>query len=267
MARKTNAEIEAEVAAKLQHINEEAEKRVAAMIPGLMAGLIAELTKVRSDLGPAAAPVTAESSITTKSVLEGLAHAMAKASDPGNKRRILAPEVVEERNLARKAMVEAILKYDAMGEVPVYKLIRSVFINDTLIAPQFPNPQTHAMEDQEIDYPNIPNQAMVPVSESAKVVHGHYLRSIGARAGHLLMGFKLEGDNIEPNAIPFGNLDAPIVLTGKGEVRRGHPGAPRGAEVSISESLAPPDPRRNNVGAKPRVQAVLGTIHTPAVVS
>ena len=265
MARKSNAALKAEAEAKQREINEEAEKRVKDMLPGIVAGLFAELGKARADLGPAAAPVTADSQVTTKSVLEGLAHAMAKASDPANRRRILPPEVVEERAMAREEMKRAILQYHAKGEVPIYKMLRASFLNETLIHPQFFNPATKAMEDQEIDWPGVPNQAMQPVSEAARIIHAHYLRSIGARAGHVLMGFKLEGDNIEPSAVALDDLPAPLVLTGK-EIRRGHAGAPRGSEMSIHDALAA-DPRRGNASAKPNIERVLGTTAQPAVIS
>lgn len=265
MARKSNAQIEAEALAKAEEINREAEKRMQAMLPALMAGLVAELGKARADLGPAAAPATGESAVTTKSVLEGLAHAMAKASDPANRRRILPPEVMEERALAREEMKRSILQYHAKGEVPVYRVLRATFLNETLIHPQFFNPQTKAMDDQEIDWPGVPNQAMEPVNDFAKVVHSHYLKSIGARPGHVLMGFKLEGDNIADRMVPLSDLEAPIVLTGK-EIRRGHAGAPRGSEVSISDSFSA-DPRRGNPASRPRTEHVLGTTAVPAVVS
>lgn len=264
MARKSNATIAEEAEAKVRSINEEAEKRVAAMLPGLMAGLLGELTKARAEAGPAAAPVTADSATRDRSLLEGLAHAMSKAADPSNKRRILAPEIVQERALAREEMKRSILQFHAKGEVPIYRVLRATFLNETLIYPQFQNPVTKAMDDQEIDWPGVPNQAMEPANEPAKVVHAHYLRSIGARPGHVLMGFKLEGDNIEDRMVPVGELEAPLVLAGK-EIRRGHAGAPRGSESSISDALSA-DPRRGNPAAKPRVEHVLGTTAQPAVI-
>lgn len=264
MARKSREQIETEMREKQEEINREAEKRLAAMLPNLMAGLIAELGKAREAAGPIAAPATPEGAVTTKAVLEGLAHAMAKASDPANKRRILAPEVVEERALAFQEMKRAILQNHATGEVPVYRVVRATFLNETLVQPQFMNSITKAMEDQEIDWPGIPNQAMDPISESAKVVHAHYLKWIGARAGHVYMGFKLGDDReIEPNAVPFDALPAPMVLTGK-EIRRGHAGAPAGAQTVHDAMVA--DPRRGNPAAKPRVERVLGTTAPPAVI-
>ncbi len=265
MARKSNAAIAAAEAAKLEEINRKAEERLQAMLPAIVAGLVGELGKVRADLGPNAAPVTAESQITTKSVLEGLAHAMAKAADPANKRRILAPEIVEERALAREEMKRAILQFHAKGDVPIYQVVRTTFLNQTLIQPQFQNPVTKAMDDQEIDWPGVPNQALLPVSDSAKEIHAHYLKSIGARAGHVLMGFQKVDGEIEQRAVPLSDLEAPIVLSGK-EIRRGHAGAPRGAEMSISDSLSA-DPRRGNPAARPKTQNILGTTAAPAVVS
>lgn len=264
MARKSQAQVEAEAKEMYEEMSREVERRVQGLLPGIVAGLAVELAKTRHDLGPAAAPVTAESQTGTKSILEGLAHAMAKASDPANKRRILAPEIVQERTLAREEMARAIIRYHAAGQIPVYRVLRATFLNETLIHPQFLDPVSKAMIDQEIDWPGVPNQAMDPVNDEAKVVHDHYLKSIGARAGHVLMGFKLEGDNIEPSAVAFENLSAPLVLTGK-EIRRGHAGAPLGA-ASINDALAA-DPRRGNPAAKPKVTHVLGTTAQPAVVS
>lgn len=265
MARKSNAALELEAQERMEEINREAEKRVAAMIPGIVAGLVGELGAQRAALGTSAAPATAESAISTKSILEGLAHAMAKASDPANKRRILAPEIVEERALARNDMKKAIIECHAKGDLPVYTVLRATFLNETLIHPQYYDPQSKAMVDQEIDWPGVPNQSMSPVNEAAKAIHGHYLRSIGARPGHVLMGFKLTGDNIEDRLIPVSELDAPIVLSGK-EIRRGHRGGPIGSEVSISDSLSA-DPRRGNPAARPQTANILGTTATPAVIA
>jgi hypothetical protein len=262
MARKSNAQIEAEALERVEEINREAEKRMQAMLPGLMAGFLAELTKHRADLGGGAAPVSAGGD---KALLEGLAHAMAKASDPGNRRRIVAPEIMQERAAARQAMKDAILRLHAAGDVPVYTVVRVTFLNETLIHPQFFDLKSKAMKDQEINWPGVPNQSMVPANTAASEIHGHYLRSIGARAGHYLMGFKKVGGEIEQNEVPLHDLDAPVVLTGK-EIRRGHPGAPVGMEMSISDALSP-DPRRGNPASKPRTQAVLGTTAQPAVVS
>ncbi len=264
MARKSKAEIEAEMLERQRQVKEEAQAMAKSMVQDMMPALFAELMKTRAELGPAAAaaPATAEARTADRSLLEGLAHAMAKAADPANKRRILAPEIVQERALAREEMKRAILTHHAKGEVPIYQVVRTTFLNETLIHPQFHNPMTKAMDDTEIDWPGVPNQAMVPVSDSAKEIHAHYLKSIGARAGHVLMGFKLEGDNIADRMVPLHELGAPIVLTGK-EIRRGHPGAPR--DMSISDSLSA-DPRRGNPAARPKTQSILGTTAPPAVI-
>lgn len=264
MARKSNEQIAAEERERQRVIKEEAAAMAKSMVQDMMPALVAELLKARVDTGTSA-PTSAEGRTADKALLEGLAHAMAKASDPGNRRRIVAPEIMQERAEANTAMRRAIMEHHAKGEMPVYVVVRPTFLNEMMIQPQFFNPLTKVMEDQEIDWPGIPNQAMVPKNDFAREIHTLYLKSIGARAGHFMMGFKKVGDDIEPSDVPLENLDAPIVLTGK-EIRRGHRGAPLGSEVAISDALLA-DPRRGNPASKPKTQHVLGTTAQPAVIS
>jgi hypothetical protein len=264
MARKSNAQIQREADARAMEISTLAEEKVKALLPSIVAGLTVELAKMRGDLGPAAAPLTAGSKTETAALLEGLAHAMSKAADPGNKRRILAPEIVQERALAREEMKRSILKHHAAGVVPVYRVIRPTFLNDTLIDPQYADPVSKAMLDQEVDWAGVPNQAMLPMNDAAQEIFAFYLKTIGAKPGHVISGFKIEGGEVQDAYTAHNDLDAPMVLTGKGEIRRGHAGVV--GAVAVSDALAA-DPRRMSPAAKPMTQNVLGTRAQPAVIS
>lgn len=283
MARPTKAEMEAKIRAEMEATQAEIkagiEKGIQEMLPGIIAGLAAQLGSVTAGASvvPSAAMVVGEGQVTTKSVVEALAHAMAKAADPANKRRIVPPEVMERRAKAREEMNRLILENHAAGLQPVYVVVRPTFLNEILIHPQYQDPQTKRMVDQEINWPHIPNQAMQPTgkaldatgqevqSDAAARVYSLYLATIDAKPGHIINGISLTPEGVEPGHIPLSELPAPMVMTGKGEVRRGHPGAPQGA-VAVSDALSF-DPRRGGVAGNPKTANILGTTAPRAVVS
>lgn len=231
-------------------INREVETRLAALLPDMVAKatgiafgqLTEKLNTARAGLGPDAAPVAAAAD---QALLEGLAHAMAKASDPGNKRRIVPPEVMKERAQARERMMALIINNHAKGVVPIYKVVGKTFLSEILIDPQYLDGPTKKMVDQQINWSGQPNQAMVPVDDAAKAVHREYLLSISKKP-------------IDETKLP-----KPWVMTA-GQIMQGASGAERAA---ASPSPMGVDPRRLGHSAKEQTLHILGTTAQPAVVS
>lgn len=251
MARKSKEAILAEERARQDEINRQVEERMTDMMPGLMAKATAEafaklseqLTTARAGLG---GDVAAVNRSADHSLLEGLAHAMAKAADPANKRRILPPEVVKERNEAREKVAALLLQNHAKGEVPVYKVVSKTFMGEMLIDPQYLDQQTKRMRDQEVNWPGWPSTALLPISESAHEVMALYLQSIGRKA-------------VDQTKLP-----APWVMSG-GKILRGRAGADPEAPISSPMGM---DPRRHGDrgGQKQETINILGKTAAPAVV-
>lgn len=246
MARKSKAEILAEERALAAEIEKRTEDRVAGMLPDLMAKATAAAfdqlsSKLAAARAEAGAPVTQETRTADAALLEGLAHAMAKASDPGNKRRIIAPEILKERAASREEMMKLIIDNHARKEVPIYLVIEKTFLAETLIDPQFQEPVTRKMVNQEINWPGVPNSALAPISDSAKEIHTLYLKSIGKKPRDLT------------------KVAAPWVMSA-GKILRGRLGAEGPAE---NPSMGT-DPRRLGDRQQKTVN-VLGSTAAPAV--
>lgn len=181
MARKSKAQIEAEFREKQAEINTRAEERATELFTGFMAKFMEQMGGARLTAGVAAAPADGESD---RKLAASLAHAMIEASaTPAKRAALITPEQRAEREIARKEMIDLIIANNAKGIVPVYRVTQKTFLAETLVDPQFRDPQTKQMVNQEINWRGIPNQAMAPVDEHAKVVHEAYLRSIGRNAG------------------------------------------------------------------------------------
>lgn len=245
MARKSKAQIEAEKEAEFQareaEIEKRTEERFSKLLPGIIAATMAQMGSLRAaDGNPLAVDATA---------YDGLAHAIAKAADPGNTRQIVPPEQMRRRQEGRKAMMDLISSYherNVAGDaeaMPVYQVIRQVVFAETLIEPQYHDPVSKKMMHQEINWPGIPNHGLLPLNEPARAIHAQFLEWVG-----------------DPPLAVRGTK-APWVLSANKIMRgRDMPEAPM-APVGL-----PLDPRRHQPGDAPKRQAVLGTLHTPAVV-
>lgn len=107
---------------------------------------------------------------------EGLALAIAQLSDPGKKR--VAPEVLRAREEARQNMTDLLIQFRRERRVPTYTLRHKVYLDEQLIEPLWMD-ANKVQRATEIDWPGVPNEAMVPVNEEAKAIHGLFLDSIG----------------------------------------------------------------------------------------
>jgi hypothetical protein len=141
-------------------------------------------------------------------------------------------------------MVRLLVEAHERGEMPVYVLTQKVYLAEQKIEPQYADDRTQRMMPQEINWPRVPNEAMIPVNDVAKKIHAAFTES-------------LAGVKANRNTAPS------FVLAGK-EVRRMAP-----IETDHVGNSAGADPRTMIPGAEPidysKPLNILGTVAAPVV--
>lgn len=110
---------------------------------------------------------------------EGLAMAIANLSQQGIGFHKVAPDVLRARSEGRERMMEIIVQAKAEGQVPVYRLKNKVYLEEILIDPIYIDPASKEQRQTEIEWQSAPNEAMVPVNDTAKKIHKAFMDSIG----------------------------------------------------------------------------------------
>lgn len=213
----------------------EFKEAVAAAVTKLVPEILGKLNVARGDDGLA----------------ERLALAIATLSDQGTgSRRRVAPEVLKARDEARKRMVDLIIAARAAGRVPSYRLTNKVLLDEQLIDPVWID-KNHTAQPTEIDWPGVPNEAMVPLNDVAKEIHAAFIESIGSIAKeHQVM-------------------HDPLKITKGGLVVRGAPSAAAhettlervNAQAKSDEGVRV---KHKDQGGRYKEVSILGTIHKPA---
>ncbi len=248
--RKTKEQVAQDREAREAAFNQAVATKLAEILPDAISTKIQELLPQLGEQLAAARELAGTAGRSSdregdKALLEGLAHAMAKAADPGNKRRIVSPEVMKQREEATQRMNALLIDFHAQARMPVYRVLNKVFLAETLVDPQYQDPQSKEMKDQEINWNKVPNQALEPQNDEAKAVFKEFLISIGSQPRDITK---------DP---------APWVMSA-GQLLRGKPGAQRAA---VGEGGSE-DPRRIDAFGKPirKTVRVLGSVADPAVV-
>lgn len=255
MARPSAAAIAAAAAAKEAEIAERAQKMAMEMVPTIIATLTTQLAEKRAEIGAAPAPAGGQTA-SDRGLIEHLASAIVKAGDPKNVNRTLDPQIAAQRKQAHKDMIDLLITYRASNIVPTYKVRSNMWLNDTLIQPQWRDEGTKTFKDTVIRWDRTPNEGMIPVGEHADAVFALYKRSIGSVV--------IEG---VPDA-PWLNPAAPWVFSKEGIVQ----GRPMNVPEMPSDGANPfreADPRMPGQSSVPSVReiAVLGNSpSTPKVV-
>jgi hypothetical protein len=249
MGRKSAAQLAAEAAANSASagvITESPEFKaaVAAAAADAVQGIMAALTAGREVHGTAELPAA---SIDNK-FAEGLAMALAQLTDQGTGRKRVAPEVVRQRAEARSLMENLIIQARAEGRVPRYQLRNKVYLDEVMVDPNWVNPASKAVEKTEIEWPGVPNEAMVPMNEVAKEIFAAYIESIGS----VISVVPAVPQYVTPNG---------LTINGRAPARRGtnltstDQAAPVGQGLRVAHKDVPGQYREINV---------LGTIAPPA---
>lgn len=251
--RKSKEQIAAEKAAEDARINAMVEERFK---------LFADQLQARLQGGDAAPLPSGEAGLSK--VLSDLVANMERMMRPADAKRVFSPEELRAMDAGREEMARAIIEADsrrrealardqkAEAEVwmPHYYLTRKVYIGEQKIEPQYRDPVTKEMKDRHINWPGVPNEAMVPVNEVAKKIHAAFLKSIAGKT-------------------PLRNTLSQFVLHGK-EVFKGHD---RHMEVpvamprdSLASVLAPNTAGFSDPQKVKETLRVLGTVAQPVEV-
>lgn len=238
--RKSKEQIAAEKAAEDARINTMVEERFKLFADQLQARL----------QGNEAAPLPSGEAGLSK-VLSDLVANMERMMRPADAKRVFSPEELRSMDAGREEMARLIIEANARQEMPHYYLTRKVYIGEMKIEPQFRDPVTKEMKDRHINWPGVPNEAMVPVNEVAKKIHAAFVKSIAGKT-------------------PLRNTLSQFVLHGK-EVFKGHD---RHMEVPVSAPkdslaavLAPNAAGFANADTVKQTLRVLGTVAQPVTIS
>jgi flagellar hook-basal body complex protein FliE len=168
-----------------------------------------ETQEFKDALSRALADVSKELQVKTASVdpamqsfADMLAQAIASLTDQGTGRKRVAPEIIKARIDARDkmnnliteayskckkaekdfdegAITSAKLKEIVSENTPIYALKNKVHLAEQVVEPFFIGPD-HVARPTEIEWMNVPNEAMTPVNEIAAEIHNAFLESIGS---------------------------------------------------------------------------------------
>jgi hypothetical protein len=139
-------------------------------------------------------------------------------------------------------MIKLLIAAHAEGRVALYELRAPVYLNEQFIEAQYQDQFTKAMVAQQIEWPRVPSEAMIPVNETAKEIYAAFKESIGGPSAD------------QPQTLGF-VLDGKVVL--KARATEAPPVGNAGTyDPRVQQRQAHPVPKSINV---------LGTIAAPAV--
>lgn len=255
MARRTNAEIEQAVEARLREIDEAAEKKFAQRLPGIITDIVSRVTAQVAATGGTGGPSQGE----IGTFANALGTTIARMSKPDGMRTIVAPEVQAERDKAWTQMVDLLVKLKAASIWPIYYIKAPCFLNNMLVEPEWRDEGTKRMEATRIRWDREPNEAMVPDpnSQEALEVWRLYKLSKGTAAP--------TGNGMPPPPWIDGAANW-IKVRGREGIMLGR-GPAQIPEISAAESFALNDPRLpgQDGGQVRRTINVLGTEADPVV--
>lgn len=188
------------------------------------------------------------------SFAEGLALAIAQLSHQGvGTSKKVDPAVLKARDDARKLMTERIMEARTDGQVPLYELRNKIYFDETMVDPVYVDPATKEQRPTQIEWPGVPNEAMIPANDVAKGIHAAFSDSIGVAPIN-------DSKHIRPETLS---------VTGNGLVVRGASGALRPMQVGNQtgrgaggEGMVVHGARSQT--AKTKTINVLGTVADPA---
>lgn len=114
----------------------------------------------------------------TQDWMQTLAVTLAEIGSQGTGRKAVAPHILQQREACRSQMVDLIIAARAARRAPKYQLRNKVVLAERVIEP-FWITSDKKTKPTEIDWYGIPNEAMVPINETAKAIHKEFMDSIG----------------------------------------------------------------------------------------
>lgn len=148
---------------------------VAAAVQEAIGPLMAQLSTARGAVGT-------DGQDGDRSLMRELALSLAELTNQGTGKIKVSPEVLMKREQARERMTNLIIAARAEGKIATYQLRQKVFLNERLIEPFWIN-SAHQAQPTEIDFLGVPNDAMVPVNDTAKEIFQAFKDSVGTVHG------------------------------------------------------------------------------------
>lgn len=180
----------------------------------------------------------------------GLAVALAELGNQGiGKGKPVSPEVLAQRETARKRMFDLIVETNKSGEVPMYALKHQQYLGEQKIDPYWRGAD-HKMHKTEIEWPGVPNHGMEPINEPAERIFEAFLESVGTM-------FQIGGK--------FATDPARLRVTAKGLVVHGDPSAARHDSPVATDGPTHGLVVRGRGANTGRPVRVLGTVAAPAL--
>ena len=220
---------------------------VAAGVAEQLAGIRAEIAAMTKPQTDGALPVDA------MSLIQSLALQIAQIGHQNERDKPVAPAVLAARKKAHEKMMDAIEEVRKLPknhpDRPKYRCTSKVVLSDTEISPWRRDPVRKLAVPVEFRWSGEPNDAMVPLNESAKKIWGLFRES---------RGNKTEYEQEVRNSIWLS--DGGLVIEGVGRP------IPKRREVTLPEPepgelVVDDDPYNPNL----KEVHVLGTLHDPAI--
>ncbi len=197
MARLSREAMAAREAEKQAEFDAAVQAKVNEAIPALKQEMLGELAAMLSASRESAGTSDKASSADSHMISELVTH-LAKLTNKDMAKIIVSPEEMAKRDSARNEMMRLIIDAHAKGEMPVYRLVRKTYLSEVKIEPQVRNPATKMMEDQLINWNNVPNEAMKPHNEVAAKIYEQFMIYIGGQSliKNMAPSFVLNGKEI-----------------------------------------------------------------------
>jgi len=114
----------------------------------------------------------------TNDWMQQLAVTLAEIGNQGTGRKTVPPHIMKQRADARELMIDLIVKAKAERRPATYQLRSKVLLNNHLIEP-FWITKDKTTQPTEIDWAGVPNDAMVPMNDTAKAIFAAFMDSVG----------------------------------------------------------------------------------------
>ena len=205
---------------------------------------------VREMLAATKSPTAGVDDATT-AMLRQLALSIAEVSDQGTQRKRVAPEILEQRRIARDKMIDRITLARENKEKPEYTAISKLYLNERLIQPFVQDPNTKKAVPVTFTWTGEPSDGMRPANAVAREIYALFRESRGSVE-------KVKGTD-----------NRPYWMTPAGLVVKGDPPPKRemaiaGAVFDADLEVAGEEQAHNQNDPNAEFVHVLGTIADPA---
>jgi len=212
---------------------------VEAAVAAAMSGTVDKLAALSGDAAPASSGNAADQLAL---ILDKLSINLQALNNQGVRNKPLSPAELQKRENAQERLIDLLATARALpqAEWPKYQLIAKAYISERLIEPFYKRDSKGPAVRTEIAYTGVPNDAMVPVDDSAKLIFNAWRETTG---GQTVL-------------VPTAD-NRPLHVTAAGLVVRGDP--PKRSTMAAPAEEAEGILALSNDHTQPEV-AVLGTV-------